>query len=67
VLGAVGKLGVKATSWSFDIASTEEGKNSAWLMGDDTLYSVDLETGKATATGKIAGITGKVMDIAVLP
>ncbi len=67
VLGAVGMLGVKATSWAFDIVSTGEGKNMAWLMGDDTLYSVNLETGKATSEGKIAGVTGKVTDIAVLP
>ncbi len=66
VLGAVGKLGVKATSWSFDIMSTAEGTNAAWLMGDDTLYSVDLETGKATSAGKIAGVKGKITDIAIL-
>ncbi len=67
ILNAVGKLGVKATSWSFDIAAASEGKNSAWLMGDDTLYSVNLESGKATAAGKVTGLPGKVMDIAILP
>lgn len=67
ILNAVGKLGAKAQTWAFDIVSSEEGKNSAWLMGGDTLYSVDLATGKATAAGKIAGLKGTVRDIAILP
>ena len=39
-------------------------KNDAWLMVGDTLHSVDLKTGKATASGKITGVTGKITDIA---
>ena len=66
VLGSIGPLGVKATLWAFDIASTGEGQNSAWLLGDDTLYSIDLQTGKATLAGKITGLTGKISDIAIL-
>src|SRR4051812_5747589 len=47
VLGAVGKLGIKADKVAFDIWS-DGSKNDAWLMSGDTLYSVDLATGKAT-------------------
>jgi hypothetical protein len=36
-------------------------------MADDTLYSVSLETGKATMIKKIAGVTGAVRDIAIMP
>ena len=41
--------------------------NEGWLMAGDTLYKVDLATGKGTQVGKIAGVSGKVRDIAVLP
>lgn len=67
VLGAVGKLGIKADAVAFDIVSESEGKNEAWLMAGDTLYSVDLGTGKATEAAKISGVSGTVQDIAILP
>jgi hypothetical protein len=67
VLTAVGKLGIKADNVAFDIWSDGQGKNEAWLMSGDQLYSVDLATGKATASAKIAGAKGPVRDIAVLP
>jgi len=67
ILNAVGKFGIKADSYAFDISTAADGKNSAWLMAGDTLYSVDLATGKATAAGKITGVSGKVHDIAALP
>jgi hypothetical protein len=65
ILGAVGKLGIKPTTAAFDIWS-DGTKNEAWLMSGDTLYSVDLATGKATEAAKISGVTGKVTDIAIM-
>lgn len=65
ILGAVGKLGIKPTAAAFDIWS-DGVKNDAWLMSGDTLYSVDLATGKATEAVKISGVTGKVTDIAIM-
>lgn len=65
ILGAVGKLGIKPSAVAFDIWS-DGSKNEAWLMADGTLYSVDLATGKATEAAKIAGVTGKVTDIAII-
>ena len=67
ILNAIGKLGIKADSYAFDIWSDGQGKNEAWLMAGDTLYSVDLATGKATAAAKISGAKGPVRDIAILP
>jgi DNA-binding beta-propeller fold protein YncE len=67
VLNAIGKLGFKADSYAFDIWSDGQGKNDAWLMAGDTLYSVDLASGKATAVAKISGAKGPVRDIAILP
>lgn len=67
VLNAIGKLGIKADNVAFDIWSDGNGKNEAWLMAGDTLYSVDLASGKATAAAKISGAKGPVRDIAILP
>ena len=59
VLAAIGKLGVKADRAAFDILSDGKGGNSAWLMAGDTLYSVDLATGKASPAVKIEGVSGR--------
>lgn len=65
VLNAVGKLGVTASGpLAFDILSDGMGGNSAWLLANGTLHQVDLATGKATAAGKIDGLSGSVTDIA---
>lgn len=67
ILGAVGKLGIKANAVAFDIWSDGNGKNEAWLMAGDALHSVDLATGKATEVAKIGGVSGSIRDIAILP
>ncbi len=68
ILNAIGKIGVpKFTTAAFDIWSDGQGKNEAWLMLGDSLYSVDLATGKAGPAVKINGVTGQVRDIAILP
>jgi hypothetical protein len=66
VLAAIGKLGIKPGTVAFDIWSDGAGKNEAWLMAGDTLYSVDLSSGKATEAAKIAGVSGTVKDIAIV-
>ncbi len=67
VLTAVGKLGVAGPTYAFDIIANADGSNDGWLMASDTLYKVDLATGKSTSVGKITGLTGPVRDIAILP
>jgi hypothetical protein len=67
VLNTVGMLGMKADNAAFDIVSMGDGKNEGWLMAGGTLYKVDLSSGKGTEVGKIAGVSGEVRDIAVLP
>ena len=37
------------------------------MLTGGTLYTVDIATGATKSVGKIAGLTGKVSDIAVLP
>jgi len=68
-LKAIGKLGIegKPSVYAFDIQTTEDGTNTAWLAADKTLYTVDLMTGKATETGKITGTDMDVRAIAILP
>ena len=68
VLNTVGALGMKLDGGvAFDIVADANGGNAAWLMSGDRLYSVDLAKGTAKSAGKIAGLKGKVMDIAVMP
>ncbi len=67
VLAAIGKLGIEGgTSYAFDIAATADLVNTAYLVVDNTLHTVDLETGAATSVGAIEGIEGSLTDIAIL-
>ena len=67
ILNTVGMLGMSGEAVAFDILSDGQGGNQAWAMAGDTLYKVDLATGKGEMAAKIAGVTGKVRDIAILP
>jgi hypothetical protein len=68
VLAAVGKLNIEtADSYAFDIQTTEDGTNTAWLAAGGTLYTVDLETSAATEAVAIDGVEGSLGDIAVWP
>lgn len=42
-------------------------KNAAYLMADDTLYTIDLANGMAMEVGMIPGADMPVRDLAVLP
>lgn len=65
-LAAIGKLGIDGTdNYAFDIASTEDLTNTAYLVAGSTLYTVNLETGAATEVGAIEG-AGTFQDIAIL-
>jgi Domain of unknown function (DUF4394) len=68
ILNTVGPLGIKLDGpVAFDISSDGKGGNAAWLMAGSELFSVDLATGKATSAAKISGVTGKIIDIAIMP
>ncbi|MBO3760223.1 DUF4394 domain-containing protein [Ciceribacter sp. L1K22] len=68
-LKAIGKLGIEGpqASYAFDIQGMEGGANTAYLVADRTLYSVNLETGAATKVGDVTGVDSAVRDITVLP
>jgi hypothetical protein len=67
VLNSVGMLGMGAEMAAFDIVSDGNGGNEGWLMAGDTLYKVDLTSGKGSSVAKITGVTGMVRDIAAMP
>ena len=67
-LKAIGKLGGEGMpfTYAFDVQTTADGKNTAWLVAGGALHTVDLESGKATRTADITGADGDIRDIAVL-
>ncbi len=56
-----------AKTYAFDIQTTADGKNTAWLVADNVLHSVDIESGKAMKVAEVTGAKGEIRDIAVLP
>jgi Domain of unknown function (DUF4394) len=65
VLNSVGSLGMPVSGpIAFNIVSTGEDKNDAWLVAGGALYSVDLKSGKTSMVGKIEGLGGSLVDIA---
>jgi hypothetical protein len=66
-LKAIGKLGTaKVKAYAFDVATSADGANTAWLIADNGVYKVALDSGKATKVGKASGLEGTIRDIAVL-
>jgi hypothetical protein len=68
-LKAIGKLGIAdaGPEYALDVQTTEDGTNTVWLATGGKLYTVNLETGAATAAGDITGVETGIRDIAVLP
>jgi DNA-binding beta-propeller fold protein YncE len=67
-LAAVGKLGIDAAEvYAFDVHTAADGTNTAFLAADNTIHTVDLETGAATAVGQLDGLDGTLRDMTVLP
>jgi hypothetical protein len=67
VLNAVGKLGIMPKTVAFDIVADGKGGNTAWMVADGRLYTVDLASGRATETAALEGVEADVRDIAVMP
>lgn len=68
ILSGIGALGVKLDGpVAFDILADGKGANTGWLLAGGQLHAVDLASGAAKPTGAIAGLTGAISDIAILP
>lgn len=64
-LKTIGKLGVETgEAVGFDIQTTEDGVNAAWLAAGGKLYKVNLESGVAEMAGE--GLDGGLRDLAIL-
>ncbi len=67
-LAAVGKLGVTLEGpVGFDVATTADGTNTAWLAALGGLHTVDLETGALTGSWPITGTDQPLRDLTILP
>ncbi len=66
ILVTMGGLGVKADGIAFDIATDSAGKNTGFAVVGDTLHTIDIATGAATAVGKVKGLPAGVRDVAVI-
>lgn len=65
-LKAIGKLGVDGSVYAFDIASTADLDNTAYLLVDNVLFTVDLASGMAESWGVVTGVDGMISDLAIL-
>lgn len=67
-LAAVGKLGVTLEGpVGFDVATTADGTNTAWLAANGGLHTVNLETGAVIESWPVTGTADPIRDIAILP
>ena len=66
-LKTIGKLGIDgADTFAFDIQTTADGVNTAWLAAGGALYKVNIETGAAEKAADITGGDQPLRDIAIL-
>lgn len=66
ILKTRGAVGVSGLADAVVDIATEGGKNTAWMIAGGALYTIDIASGKATSVGAIKGMTGKLIDIAVM-
>jgi hypothetical protein len=68
ILKTVGPLGFDVGPLAgFDITTDADGRDHSYLAVGDTLYTVDLKTGRATSIGKVPGPGRPVVSLAALP
>jgi hypothetical protein len=66
-LKTIGALGVTLDGpVGFDVATTADGTNTAWLAANGGIHTVDLATGAVTGSWMLTGTPGPIRDIAVL-
>lgn len=67
-LKTIGSLGIDgADMFAFDVQTTEDGTNTAWLAAGGAIYTVNMETGAAEKKADISGGDAALRDIAILP
>ncbi len=64
----IGSLGVALEGpVAFDVATTADGVNTAWLVANGGLHTVDLATGAIAMSWPITGSTEAIRDLTILP
>lgn len=64
----IGLLGVALDGpVALDVATTEDGTNTAWLAANGGLHTIDLGTGALTGTWAITGTDQVLRDLTILP
>ncbi|MDM7458390.1 MAG: DUF4394 domain-containing protein [Paracoccus sp. (in: a-proteobacteria)] len=68
ILVTIGKLGIAAPGdvAAMDIQTTEAMENTAFMVTNNVLYIVDLESGAATERGVIQDVEAPIRDLAVM-
>lgn len=67
-LKTVGALGVALSGEiGWDVQTTADGSNTAWLAAMGGLHTVNLETGAVTGSWAISGFDGALRDLTILP
>jgi hypothetical protein len=65
-LKTIGKLGIDlGGTVAFDIQTTPDGTNTAWLVSGGTLYKIDMATGAAQKSAE--GLDAGMRDLTILP
>ena len=68
IVTSLGALGVTISGpIAFDIWTDGKGGNVGYLLANGVMHTVDISSGAAKAVGPIAGLSGNVTDLAVLP
>lgn len=67
-LAAIGKLDVTLEGpVAFDVATTADGTNTAWLAANGGLHTVDVATGAVTGSWMVTGTDQPIRDLTILP
>jgi DNA-binding beta-propeller fold protein YncE len=67
-LAAIGKLGpVLEGPVGFDVATTADGTNTAWLAANGGIHTVDLATGAVIQSWTLTGTDQPIRDLTILP
>jgi DNA-binding beta-propeller fold protein YncE len=67
-LATIGTLGVDLDGpVGFDIATSADGTNTAWLAANGALHTVDLSSGAITGTWALSGTDQPIRDLTILP
>ncbi len=67
-LAAIGKLGPALEGpAAFDISTSADGTNTAWLAANGDLHTVDLATGAVLESWTLTGTDQPIRDLTILP